>query len=933
MATVRERVACAFFVVVLGCAQATAGNPADISDLQRAFERPPDDARIMMRWWWFGPAVTKAELEREMRQMKEGGIGGFEIQPVYPLALDDPQNGFRNLPYLSDEFIDALRFVSEKARELGLRVDLTLGSGWPYGGPSVPITQAAGKLRIERVAVPSGTHSLAMPSIEAGESFLAAFLAPGDPKSFSGEDFLELRDVEHGRLLLPPLASGSHVALFFISSRTGMMVKRPAVGAEGFVVDHYDRDAVENYLRAVGDRLMQAFGAHPPYAIFSDSLEVYGSDWTGNLLEEFPKRRGYDLRPYLPALALHHDGAGLAGGTGEKTAAVRHDWGKTLTELANEHYLVPLREWAHQHGTQARSQNYGIPPVVLSSNALVDLAEGEGAQWRKFSATRWASSANHLMGRPVTSSETLTWLHSPAFRATPLDMKAEADLHFLQGINQLIGHGWPYSPESAGEPGWCFYAAAVFNAHNPWWPVLPDVSRYLQRVSFLLRQGKPSNDVAIYLPTDDAWARFTPGHVSVDEMMDSLLGPDLIPQILDAGYNFDFIDDGLIEQAGIPTRILVLPGVERIPLATLEKLEAFERAGGFLLATRRMPSLAPGLLEAERETPRIRELAHRLFEAPGSPRTTTVRGSLGHFVRDERQELSSTLVALLPPDLSTSPKTPDIGFVHRKLDFADVYFIANTSNQVRSVRATFRVAGLEPEWWDPSSGEVSPAEVTARAKDGITVAVNLEEYGSRMLVFSGRRAPAIENPAAARAAARAIDLSPDWKVTYDGLGRTLTMHRLHSWTEDDETRFYCGQAAYEKTAAVPETFFEPGRRAYLSLGQGAPVPPGPGHGTRAWLESPVREAALVYVNGRLAGSVWHPPYQLDVTNVLHAGENEIRIRVGNLAINCLAGQASPDYRLLNSRYGARFTPQDMENLAPLPAGLLGPVRLISRLKD
>src|SRR6185295_8471875 len=95
--------------------------------LQRGFEQPPDDSRIMMRWWWFGPAVTKPELEREMRLMKEGGIGGFEVQPVYPLTLDDSEKGIRNFPFLSDEHIEALRFVSAKARELGMRMDLTLG--------------------------------------------------------------------------------------------------------------------------------------------------------------------------------------------------------------------------------------------------------------------------------------------------------------------------------------------------------------------------------------------------------------------------------------------------------------------------------------------------------------------------------------------------------------------------------------------------------------------------------------------------------------------------------------------------------------------------------------------------------------------------------------------------------------------------------------
>ena len=139
--------------------------------------RPPDDARIMMRWWWFGPAVTKPQLEREMRLMKEGGIGGFEVQPVYPVALDDETAGIKTFPFLSDEFIDALRFTSEKARELGLRFDLTLGSGWPFGGPFVPLSDAAGKLRYENVKVSANSRRVKVPDIGIGEKLLAVFVA------------------------------------------------------------------------------------------------------------------------------------------------------------------------------------------------------------------------------------------------------------------------------------------------------------------------------------------------------------------------------------------------------------------------------------------------------------------------------------------------------------------------------------------------------------------------------------------------------------------------------------------------------------------------------------------------------------------------------------------------------------------------------------
>src|SRR5438270_844030 len=287
----------------------------------------------MVRWWWFGPSVTKPELEREMRVMKEGGIGGFEVQPTYPLSLDDPTRGIRNFPFLSDEYLGALRFVAAKARELGLRMDLTLGSGWPYGGPQVSVSQAAGMLRTERVKVDSDTRRAPLPDIGAGEKLIGVFLARTQGQGVAPDSLREITDLKDGAVQIPAGAGGGHELFFFISSRTGMMVKRPAIGAEGFVLDHLSQAATEHYLQTVGDRLMQAFGSERPYAVFGDSLEVYNQDWTDNLLDEFKRRRGYDLRPYLPSLVTE---------MGPKTADIRYDWGRTLTELLNERFLTPL---------------------------------------------------------------------------------------------------------------------------------------------------------------------------------------------------------------------------------------------------------------------------------------------------------------------------------------------------------------------------------------------------------------------------------------------------------------------------------------------------------------------------------------------------------------------------------------------------------------
>jgi hypothetical protein len=159
---------------------------------------------------------------------------------------------------------------------------------------------------------------------------------------------------------------------------------------------------------------------------------------------------------------------------------VRHDWALTQTELVNERYLTPINDWATAHKTLFRSQTYGEPAVSMSSNRLVALPEGEGPQHSARSRSRaWPPRPATCTGRPVISAETWTWLHSPAFSATPLDMKAEADRMLLQGVNQFVGHGWPYTPPGTPEPGYAFYAAAVFNDHNPWWNVMPDVNAYL----------------------------------------------------------------------------------------------------------------------------------------------------------------------------------------------------------------------------------------------------------------------------------------------------------------------------------------------------------------------------------------------------------------------------------------------------------------------
>jgi hypothetical protein len=874
----------------------------------------------MMRWWWFGPAVTKQQLEREMRLMKDAGIGGFEVQPVYPLVLDNEATGIKTLPFLSGEFLDALRFTSEKARELGLRFDLTLGSGWPFGGPTVSVDHAAARLRYEHVKVDPTSKFIKVPSIGAGEKFIAAFLARTDGTSFAKDSIRELTTIKDGLVSLNDVPTGSHEILFFISSRTGMQVKRPAVGSEGFVLDHLNRAATDNYLKTVGDRLFQAFGNNRPYSIFCDSLEVYNSDWSSDFLDEFQKRRGYDLKPLLPM---------LVNDMGAETRGLRRDWGRTLFELLNERFLAPMQEWSKRNGTLFRIQDYGVPAAAISSNAFADIPDGEGAQWKVVRAARWASSASHLYNRPIASSETWTWLHSPSFRATPLDIKAEADIHFLQGINQLIGHGWPYTAPGVEYPGWRFYAAGVFNDKNPWWIVMPDMARYLQRVSFMMRQGQPANDVALYLPNDDGWAHMAPGNPHLIEVLRERVGPDLMPALFEAGYNLDFFDDDSFKQIGgvekgslvlgqNKYRIVILPNVESIPLDTYKKFEEFARSGGILIATRRSPTMIPGLVAMQKSRTDVADLSKQLFDGPKAA---------AHLVLDEKMQLGKKLNELIPPSIEFSVPSQDIGFIKRRTADADIYFVVNTTNFTMDMKASIPSDNTKAEVWDPFTGLVKELKDESNQKEYSLIPLKLAPYESRLIVITKREWPYKEQLSVS--APGPIDLSAGWDVTV-GSTPVTTWDKLRSWTEDPSSRYFSGVATYTKELNVPAQFKREGLSVRLDFGEGIPLTPlNLRNGMQAWLDGPIREAAVVYINDQRAGAVWCPPYALDVTKFLRPGANKIKIEVGNTAINYMAGHSLPDYRLLNLRYGERFQPQDMDKIQALPSGLLGPVRLIA----
>jgi hypothetical protein len=453
---------------------------------------------------------------------------------------------------------------------------------------------------------------------------------------------------------------------------------------------------------------------------------------------------------------------------------------------------------------------------------------------------------------------------------------------------------------------------------------MPDVAHYIGGISYLLRQGQPANQVAILLPTDDAWASFSPGKDSITAAMNQIITPQLMSTILSAGYNIDYIDADAINSVGLGThQILVLPPTDRIPANTLQKIQQFVAAGGKVISIGRAPSISP----EGKATPEITSLSHQLFDA--------AKGSL---VPDD-SALAAALHKATTPDFQLTTNNAELGFIRRKLSTSDIYFVANTSNHPIQTEATFATTYKFGEQWNPDNG-------IATSTPAANVELHLAPYESRVFIFSSAdpKAPAPSTAAPTQLA----DLSDNWQVRFASTGKTKSEATLTDWIASDDTLHYSGEAVYTRDFNLDSAPTSP---TYLQIDGGTPVTPPagilnrpapehggipnplitrPGPGMRSWFDPPIREAAIVFINGKRVGSLWHPPYRLDAGPYLKSGQNQIEIHVYNTALNAWSALPPHDYKPLIAKYGDRFQMQDLKKVVPTSSGILGTIKLVTQ---
>lgn len=884
-------------------------------------------------WWWPGSAVDRENLTGNLEELSRAGMGGVHIIPIYGVKGRED----RDIPYLSLEWMEMLVHTVSEAKRLGMGVDMTSGTGWPFGGPHVGPENAASMVRIDTFELSGGErfeHSFTEGKLQAVVSF-----------SENGR-MLDLSDrIDRVKDTIRWEApEGRWTVYAVVMEGTGQQVKRAAPGAEGNVMDYFSTASLNNYL-ARFDSAFTDYTAEPPRAFYNDSFEVYRSNWTENLFDEFQSRRGYDLREYIPNLI----------GKGEKdiSARVRHDYNETISDLLLECFTIPWVNWSHGKGSRTRNQAHGSPGNLLDFYAAADIPETEAFGPSGFPipglrvdsnipehfgkpdilVQKFASSAAHVTGKPHVSSESCTWL-GEHFQVSLSQVKPEIDALFVSGINHVFFHGMAYSPKDAPWPGWLFYASTNFAETGSFRKDLPALNAYIARCQSFLQSGKPDSDVLLYWPVHDRWREEADDdmlhHFQVHNADDWLHGTPFhtaAKTLWERGYTFDYISDrqisgvsassGGFKTKGSGYRALVVPGCSYMPAGTLEKIIGLARNGATVIMAETLPIDVPGLGNLEIERSRFRKLKALIdFKEPLQAGIKQANVGKGRFLAGENLEKM-----LEAAGINREPVVDyGIEFIRRRHDTGYHYFLTNLNNKNVDDWVTLGVDALSAVIFDPVFNTKGIAAIRKDNNGATQVYLQLEPGQSCILkTFSSEN---IRGPkwSYLRESGEPVEITGQWRVTFiEGepeIPQDFSTPRLTSWTETGEKNAlsFHGTARYTIRFEKPEVEAD---EWILDIGK-------------------VCESAGVRLNGEYIGSLWCFPFRIRVGEFFKEGENVLEIDVTNLAANRIADldrrgvgwKIFHDINYVNIKY-EEF---DASSWPPMESGLLGPVILLSLKK-
>lgn len=777
------------------------------------------------------------------------------------------------------------------------------------------------------------------------------FPTPHSDDVTAQSDVIDITDCCHDGVLTWKAPAGRWKIYRFGYNLTGKENYPASPEATGLEVDKFDAEAVKRYYRDYIDYCSSAskgrFGSVISHLMI-DSFEAQCQTWTPRMPEEFLARRGYSLIPWLPALA------GQIIGSSEDTERFLFDWRQTLSELMVENHYDIVNEILAPYGMKRHTEShesgraYVVDGMDVKRHADIPMSAFwiRGTDYSSYPRTegdvRESASVSHIYGQNICAAESFTadggpgnapkraWIHHPG------SLKPAADAAMASGLNRFIIHSSVHQPSDDVFPGVSLgHYGQWFNRHETWSEEAGVWLDYLSRSSYLLQQGRFVADVAYYYgETTNITARFKISRAYVP-----------------SGMAYDFVNrsalldvlrvegDRLVTDSGMSYGILMVDNeAYYMSVPVLRKIDEIAKAG--ILVIGNEPVMRSDLMGSEEE---YRALVNSIWHSgrknvmafpevemdremdgfrSGTDRKTVVDGlsevALGHGLQPDVRILSDQVTADAgprgvefggDPGVGSFDGTEDIRFVHRRLGDGDIYWIANITPYYRTMEVSLRACGKVPQIWHAETGV---REAASYRVDGDRTVVRLEmtpDDAQFIMMCELPQAPETSGVRNRPAVAGGTVLEGPWTVAFQpgrGAPAEACFTELQSWTEssDEGVRYFSGSAVYTSTFIVSET----GRETWLDLGD-------------------VRNMARVKVNGHDLGLLWKVPYRVEISDALVSGENVLEVTVTNSWVNRLVGDAKlPEgaAKLTTTSY-QHYKAED----EPLPAGLIGPVRLLA----
>jgi hypothetical protein len=925
-----------------------AAYPNNGIELYELFRNPGLNYHPFIRWWWNGDKIEAGELVRELRLLKEAGIGGVEINPVeFPTRSEGDDLGIPSLKWLSAEWIDMLKVTFDEANSLGMTCDLIVGSGWPFGAEYLegeersqivvisvkkltgPLDYEISKFEIFKEADPA----ISSPFPGRIPELLSLKLVPDPLVNF--DQVTDLSDQKANETIKISVPKGKYAIYGLVKINGFMQVINGAPGATGPVLNHYNADALTKYLTRMSTSIEKRTGPLSEHirALFTDSMELEGANWYNGIMDEFKNRRGYDLFPYLP-FVLFKTGAmgnptdfkyGVSFSTeiGLMVNRMRYDFELTKAELLEERFIKTYVGWCRGLNVKSRAQAYGRGFFPLESSFEYDIPECESwtTNWLKHRVgeempeddyrrgraytmiNKYVSSAANLKGKRLVSCEEMTDTYT-VFNTTLENLKIGGDQSAITGVTHSVFHGFNYSPPEAPYPGWIRYGG-YYNENNTWWPYFHLYNLYKSRLSAVLQNVTMYTDIAILPPVEDMWSLIG----SQMEPFPSITHVEYMTLVWEAinknGSGCDYVSQKIIRDSVMKEgfmlygprkyHTLFMIQVDSLEITTAAKLLDFVECGGRIFCIETFPGKSLGWKNYEEKDREVKGCIEKMKTFPDRfiLLKKPEKDFIGWYAGVQKLYGIEPYLKIEKPDPFVFQNR------YRADDGSEIFLILNSHiSNSHKTRITFSneiTSGKKGWLWDPETGSRYKISLS---KDN-SLDLDLGPSDSFLFIFDRQRKGPSWNPLpAVRPSEKTIQSgwSAEFSHCCDGSVIKVQIDVLQDLKEMADFVNFSGSVIYRNIISIDD------------------------------LNDPVLNLGKVYgiselkVNGKDCGVKWYGRRIFSIAKYAVPGINSIEIKVVTTMGNYM--------KSLTSNPVAQYWTNEKTKNQPLQSmGLIGPVTI------